>query len=262
MSRRERWNVCICRKNPYKEIMKKICLITLITSFLAQSALFGAFFSLWRNEQTAQTAITPSDSSRHAKFLAEIKEGNGDFDFLLIGDSITDGWSSKGKNTYAAFQAWKPLNLGVGGERTENVLYRLLNGELDGIKPKATMIMIGTNNLGYSKREKPEWTAAGVKKIVETVRTKLPETKILLLAIFPRSFKADDVIRQRVVATNKLIAPLADNRFVFFMDIGDKFLDAEGKLKIELMPDTLHPNAAGYQVWFDAVKPKLDELMQ
>jgi lysophospholipase L1-like esterase len=94
------------------------------------------------------------------------------------------------------------------------------------------------------------------------VRAKLPNTKILLLAIFPRSAKASDGIRQRVVATNKLLAPIADDKTVFFMDISGKFLDAEGNLSPDIMPDYLHPNAKGYQIWLDAVKPKLDELMK
>jgi lysophospholipase L1-like esterase len=236
--------------------MKKIQLLLL--------ALFVCFLQPIRagEPRTAESAVTPTDPSRHGNFLREIKAANGDFNFLLIGDSITDYWPGKGKDTYAAFLPWKPLNLGVSGEHTEHVLFRLTNGELDGIHPKAAMIMIGTNNLGHSGDEKPEWTAAGVKKIVETVRAKLPDTKILLLAIFPRSPKATDSIRQRVVETNKLIAPIADNKMVFFKDISEKFLDAEGNLSPELMPDYLHPSAKGYQVWLDAVKPKLDELMK
>lgn len=212
--------------------------------------------------RTEASAITPTDPSRHAKFLKQIKDGNGNFDFLLIGDSITDWWPGKGKDTYEIFQPWKPLNLGVSGEGTEHVLFRLLNGELDGIQPKTAMIMIGTNNLGHAGDEKPEWVAAGVRKIVETVRTKLPNTKILLLAIFPRSAKATDGIRQRVVETNKLLPAIADGKMVAFLDISDKFLDTEGNLISEVMPDSLHPNAAGYKIWLDAVKPTLDELMK
>ena len=231
--------------------------------FLLILALVLSFVSARCAEtRTEAAAVTPTDPSRHASFLRQIKEGNGEFGLLLIGDSITDWWPAKGKESYAAFLPWKPLNLGVSGEHTEHVLYRLLNGELDGIKPKAAMIMIGTNNLGHSAEEKPEWTAAGVKKIVETVRTRLPQTKILLLAIFPRNAKVADPIRQRIVAANKLIAPIADGKTITFMDISDKFMDAEGNLKSDLMPDLLHPNATGYQVWLNAVKAKLEEMMK
>jgi lysophospholipase L1-like esterase len=236
--------------------MKKTTLIfTLISALGTLAGVCGA-------PRTEQAAATPTDPSRHAKFLAQIQDGKGDFNFVLIGDSITDYWPGKGKDSYAAFLPWKPLNLGVSGEHTEHILFRIANGELDGIKPKVVMVMIGTNNLGHLGDEKPEWVAAGVKKIVETIRTKLPDSKILLLAIFPRSEKPTDPLRQRVAATNKLLAPLADNKKVFYMDIGEKFLDAEGSMKKELMPDVLHPNANGYQVWLDAVKPKLDELMK
>jgi beta-glucosidase len=211
--------------------------------------------------RTALDAVTPTDFSRHAGFLRQIREGRGDFDLVLIGDSITDGWPSRGADSYAELLAWKPLDLGVSAERTEHVLYRITNGELDGLHPKAVMILIGTNNLGQSEQEQPAWTAAGVARIIATVRAKCPGAKILLMAIFPRSPKPTDEIRQRVSATNKLLAPLADGKDVFFMDISDRFLDGEGNLRLDLMPDALHPNAAGYQLWLQAVKPKLTELM-
>lgn len=209
--------------------------------------------------RTAETAVTPFDNSRHGAFLREIQSKKGDFDFILIGDSITDFWPGRGKDSYASFLPWKPLDLGVAGDTTEDVLYRIMNGELEGIHPKIVMIMIGTNNLARGM-EQPEWTAAGVKKIVEVVRAKCPKAKILLLAIFPRSDKGDKMM-ERVTATNKLIAPLGDNKTIFFMDIGSHFTDAQGKLKEDLFVDKLHPNPAGYQAWLEAVKPKLVELM-
>lgn len=212
--------------------------------------------------RTAQDAVTPTDFSRHAGFLREIQAGHGDFDLVLIGDSITDWWPAKGPDSYAELLSWKPLNLGVSSEGTEHVLYRITNGELDGLHPKVVMIMIGTNNLGHSAKEQPAWTAAGVAKIVETVRAKCPGAKILLMAIFPRSSKPEDEIRQRVAATNRLLAPLADGKNVFFMDITDRFVNGDGSLRMDLMPDALHPNAEGYRLWIAAVKPKITELMQ
>ena len=206
--------------------------------------------------------MTSIDFSRHAGFLREIQSGDRDFEIVLLGDSITDFWPRHGADSYAEFLPWKPLNLGVSSEGTEHVLYRITHGELDGIHPKVVMIMIGTNNMGRFADEKPEWTAAGIKKIVEVVRSNCPGAKILLLAIFPRSSKPTDLIRQRVDAVNRMIAPLADDKSVLFMDIGDRFLDERGNIKIELMPDLLHPNAAGYRVWMDAVKPQLNKLMR
>lgn len=212
-------------------------------------------------ERTPESAITPSEKSRHTGFMRQIKDGNGDFDFVLIGDSITDAWPGRGKDSYSRFAPWKPLDLGVSAETTEEVLWRLLNGELDGIHPKVVMIMIGTNNLGHYRSEKPEWVAAGIKKIIETVRAKQPQAKILLLAIFPRGATSTDVTRQRVDEVNKLLPVLADDKNVFFMDIGPKFLDPQGNLPREIMPDLLHPNADGYKIWIEAVRPKLEELM-
>jgi len=213
--------------------------------------------------RTAEDAVTPALPGRHNGFMKQIAKANGDIQFVLIGDSITDFWTgNKGKDSFVEFAPWKPLNLGVSGERTENVLWRLLNGELDGYKAKAVMIMIGTNNLGSAADEKPEWVAAGVKKIVEVVRQKQPQAKILLLAIFPRGATPQDEVAQRVTQTNKLLPALADGKSVFFMDIGAQFLDEKGNLKQELFPDYLHPNADGYNLWLQAVKPKLEELMK
>jgi beta-glucosidase len=212
-------------------------------------------------ERTPESAVTPSEKSRHTGFMRQIKDGNGDFDFVLIGDSITDYWPGKGNDSYSRFAPWKPLDLGVSAETTDEVLWRLLNGELDGIHPKVVMIMIGTNNLGHYRSEKPEWVAAGIKKIIETVRAKQPQAKILLLAIFPRGATSTDVTRQRIDEVNKLLPVLADDKNVFFMDIGPKFLDPQGNLPREIMPDLLHPNADGYRIWIEAVRPKLEELM-
>lgn len=211
--------------------------------------------------RTAESAVTPVEKSRHSDFMRQIKAGHGDFNFVLIGDSITDGWPRGGKDSYARFAPWKPLDLGVSGETTEEVLWRLLNGELDGIHPKVVMLMIGTNNLGHYGDEKPEWVAAGIKKILETIRAKQPKAKILLLAIFPRAAGPQDAIRRKVDEVNRLLPAMADGQTIFFLDIGPKFLDAQGNLPKEVMPDLLHPNAKGYQIWIDAVGPKLEEMM-
>jgi len=211
--------------------------------------------------RTPEDAVTPVENSRHTKFLEEIRQRNGKVGLVLIGDSITDFWPGKGKDSYAGFAAWNPLDLGVSGEHTEHVLRRLIGGELDGYQARVFMVMIGTNNIGHHADEKPEWVAAGIKKVVEVIKQKQPQAKILLLAIFPRGATATDNQNKRAIETNKLLPTLADDKTVFYMDIGKAFLDEQGNLKKELMPDFLHPNAEGYRVWFDAVKPKLSELM-
>jgi len=234
-----------------KLLIAALCILTLAN---APSAIPA-------EPRTPESAVTPVEKSRHNDFMRQIKARHGDFDFVLIGDSITDLWPKKGADSYARFAPWKPLDLGVSGETTEEVLWRLMNGELDGIHPKVVMIMIGTNNIGHYGDEKPEWVAAGIKKIIETVRAKQPQAKILLLAIFPRSAMAKDGVRQKNDQVNALLPTLADGKNVFFLDIGPKFLDPQGNLSKDIMPDLLHPNDQGYRIWIEAVRPKLEELM-
>jgi lysophospholipase L1-like esterase len=178
------------------------------------------------------------------------RKTEGDIGLLFLGDSITDFWPRRGESSWLKFAQYKPADFGISGDRTEHVLWRITNGELDGINPKVTVIMIGTNNLGQAPDEKPEWVAAGVKKIVDTVHEKLPQTKILLLGIFPRAATADNPLRQRVEAVNQIIASLDDGKQTRYLDIGKSFLDAQGNL-----------NPHGYDLWYEAMHPLLEELL-
>jgi lysophospholipase L1-like esterase len=199
---------------------------------------------------------------RHEGFLADLKAKNGKVGVLFVGDSITDGWRGKnGKETFAGhYGSMDPLNIGIGGDRTQHVLWRLENGEVEGISPKVAVLMIGTNNLGGNTNEE---IAAGVTKIVKTLHAKLPQTKILLLGIFPRGMSADDKNRGRIKAINEQLAKLDDGSMtVKYLDIGQKFLTDDGTLTKEVMPDALHPNEKGYQVWAEAMDPTLKELMK
>ena len=193
---------------------------------------------------------------RHEGFVQIAKAG--DVDFLLLGDSITDGWRGHKPIYDQSFGAWKPANFGIGGDRTQHVLWRIANGELDGIKPKAAMLMIGTNNSGSDPAEE---IAKGIAKIVETLRAKSPTTKLLLLAVFPRGAKPGPT-RDKLKQVNSIIAQLDDGKMIHYLDIGDKFLEADGTLTKEIMPDFLHLSDKGYQIWADAVTPKLAELMK
>ena len=233
----------------------------LLGTVLCALAVGKALSAIPTEPRTPESAVNPVEKSRHTDFMKQIKAAHGDFDFVLVGDSITDGWPKKGADSYARFTPWKQLDLGVSGETTEEVLWRLLNGELDNIHPKVIMIMIGTNNIGHYGDEKPEWVAAGIKKIIETVRAKQPQAKILLLAIFPRAATSKDSLRLKNEQVNAMLPALADGKNVFFMDIGPKFLDPQGNLSKEIMPDLLHPNDQGYRIWIEAVRPKLEELM-
>lgn len=214
-----------------------------------------------RPPRTPESAITPftSNPGRHADFLYRMKEG--DVGLLFIGDSITDFWPRRGEWSWLKFAKYNPADIGISGERTEQVLWRLTNGELDGIHPKVAVIMIGTNNIGQFNDEKPEWAAAGVRKIVDVVHEKLPDTKVLLLGVFPRSFKESEQ-RQKVEEINKIICKLDDGGKTRYLDIGEKFLDANGELPADVMPDKLHPSAKGYDIWYEAMNPLLEEMMK
>lgn len=194
---------------------------------------------------------------RHASFNERVKQGNADL--LFIGDSITQGWERAGKAVWDEYYAKRnAVNLGIGGDRTQHVLWRLDNGNIEGIKPKLAVLMIGTNNSGTNTSEQ---IAAGVKAIVEKLRTKLPETKVLILAIFPRGENPSDPKRQVNEGANAFIKPLADNSMVHYLDIGPKFLAADGTLSREVMPDLLHLNEASYRTWAESIEPKLKELL-
>ena len=181
---------------------------------------------------------------------------------IMIGDSITHHFESEGKKVWNKYL--KPLNvfnLGFSGDRTENVLWRLRNGEVEGLSPKLITLMIGTNNTGH-RTEPPEETAVGIKEILRELRARMPEAKILLLAIFPRDEKPDGDMRKQNDAINAIIKDFGDDKDIFFLDIGDKFLDDNGNLSKKIMPDALHPNLDGYQIWDDAMMPVVEKLLK
>ncbi len=220
------------------------------------------------------TAIAPVPREagwvkRHEGFVEIAKQGG--VDVLFLGDSITDAWRREapgGKRIWdAEFAPMRAANFGISGDRTQHVLWRLQNGELDGIKPKAVVLMIGTNNTGFERdnttpRNTPAETAAGVTAIVNLVRTKLPQTKILLLAVFPRGEKPDHPQRKQIADINTAIAKLADGKNVRYLDIGNKFLAADGTLPKEIMPDFLHPVEKGYETWAAAIKEPLAAMLK
>lgn len=211
--------------------------------------------------RTPESAVTPTikNENRHAEFLARIQQGP--IDLLFIGDSITDFWPRKGEWTWLKFARYNPANFGISADRTEHVLWRLLNGELDGISPKVVVMMIGTNNLGQCPDEKVEWAAAGVKRLLDVVQEKLPRTKILLLAVFPRA-TASSPLRARVNELNQHLRTFADGERIHFLDLGASFLDVSGEIPAEVMPDKLHPGPKGYDLWYAAMAPTLDALMR
>jgi len=197
---------------------------------------------------------------RHEGFVETARKGN--VDLLLHGDSITDWWVQGDANKAMFdkyFGAMRTANFAIAGDTTQGVLWGLRNGEGQGFQPKAVMLMIGTNHTGTSSA--PE-IAEGVGAVVLEMRKDFPDAKILLLAIFPRSTPGDPV-RDKIAEINKIISKLDDQRHVFYMDIGAKFLDEKGVfLPDSFRADNLHPQAKGYDIWGAAVKDRLAELMK
>ncbi len=234
--------------------MKRILLTTLA---------FGFAIAAHVAEAKDNTAIKPAPRDqnwvkRHEGFVEIAKKGG--VDLLFLGDSITDGWRGGGKAVWEKnFAPLKAANFGIGGDRTEHVLWRLQHGELDGIKPKLAVLMIGTNNLGANQDGE---IADGIKAIVDELHKQTPETKLLLLGIFPRGMKADDPARDRIKHINSIIAKLDNGQVVKYLDIGDKFLEADGSLPKSIMPDALHPNAKGYEIWAEAIAPTVREMLK
>ena len=201
----------------------------------------------------------------HEKFLARGKAGP--IGVLFLGDSITEGWGKAPHIWEHYFGQWQPANFGIGGDQTQHVIWRIENGELDGIAPKVLVLMLGTNNSGTYTAEQ---IAAADRKIVGMIRSRLPETKILLLAIFPRGPRKNrdgspEAWEQRMAvirAANADLAQLDDGKMIRFLDMNTAFLGNDGTIPATIMPDQLHPNPAGYQLWADAMQPLLTEMMK
>jgi lysophospholipase L1-like esterase len=193
----------------------------------------------------------------HEQHLQQLRAGTTEL--IFIGDSITDQWSSTGRGVWERYYApRKAVNLGIGGDRTQHVLWRLEHGATQGISPKVAVVMIGTNNLSSNP---PDEVAAGIKAVVGKLRDRLPRTKVLLLGIFPRGPRPDEV-RDRIQAINEQIKSLDDGKFVKYLDISAAFLNPDGTISKEIMPDYLHLTARGYRLWADAIEPTLWTLME
>ena len=238
---------------------------------LIETAIFCfALSSSLVDEDTKPKAISPEVQTakwavkwwgtRHEQKLKELK-GREKVDLLMIGDSITHGWEGKGKKVWDEYYARRnAFNIGFSGDRTEQVIWRLQHGEIEGISPRLAVVMIGTNNTGH-RQDPPKQTAAGIKAILGELKKRTPKTKVLLLAIFPRGEKSDDKLRKINDATNEIIKDYANEKTVFFLDINNVFLTDDGTLTKEVMPDRLHPHESGYRMWAEAMEPMVKKLL-
>jgi len=202
---------------------------------------------------------------RHEKKLAEaraLRAAGKQPQVIFVGDSITEGWEKDGKAVwdrhYAPLDA---LDLGFGGDHTENVLWRIEHGELDGIAPRVAVLMIGTNNTG-DRQEDPRTTAAGVHRILDEMRRRLPSTQIVLLAVFPRDEQPGSPLRKLNDRLNLLLADEARGERTTFLNINSALMNPDGTLSRELMPDLLHLSERGYTIWAERLAPTLKALLQ
>jgi beta-glucosidase len=222
------------------------------------SSHFHRKFQRPRKAEDAITAIA-KDPERHAQFLERSKQG--DIDLVLLGDSITDRWPRVGEWSWLKLAPYKPANFGIEGDCTEDLLWRLEHGELDAISPKVVVVLIGSNNVFYFADETPEWTARGIEKIIAVIQKRSPASRVLLLGIFPRDEK-DSRVRRTITAVNREIQRLDDGARVRFVDIGAQFLDSDGNIPANIMPDKVHLNAKGYAIWYRSLESILPEMLK
>lgn len=209
----------------------------------------------------------------HAKRQRILDTDNGKFEYFLVGDSITAGWNKGGKEELdKLFGAGKMMNLGHPADKTENIIWRLMNQNLDQSKPKVAMVLAGTNNSNGDEYTE-EQIAGGVEAIVQILRAKLPQTKVLLLGIFPRGSREQRIgIKnglteasmnpqwEKIDRVNRIIETFADGTNVVYLNINQAFLNENGALPVTVMPDLLHPNQKGYELWGNAVRPTLEKM--
>lgn len=238
--------------------------------FVVAAVVVGSRISAIAQNAT-NTALVPAPRdfptnwlARHAENVAAAKRGG--IDILFLGDSITDGWhwDTGGRKIWEkTFAPRHAANFGIGYDRIQNVLWRIENGELNGIDPKVVVLLIGTNNTGNEDDGRPRNSTPeiieGISNLVRQIQFRLPRTKIVLFGIFPRGDK-NDPIRAQVREVNAGISKLASDN-VRYLDIGAQFLAPDGTLPRDMFPDSLHPNEKGYQIWADAITPVLDEIL-
>jgi lysophospholipase L1-like esterase len=213
----------------------------------------------------------PTFVKMHQSFLERAKAGP--IGILFLGDSITQGWTHAPQIWKDHYGKYNPANFGIGGDHTEHVLWRIDNGELDGISPRVVVLLIGTNNFRQNSADE---IAAADRKIVAEIHQKLPQTKVLVIGIFPRgadptatndhrngdAHGSVPAVRAMIKQINNQLAALDDGKTTRYLDVGPKFLNAKGEIPPELMKDALHPTESGYRIWADAMQPLLDEMMK
>lgn len=185
----------------------------------------------------------------HEDLVKESVKKGSDCRVVFMGDSITQGWGGEGKEVWKAHYAeYNALNLGIGGDEVQHLLWRVQNGEIDAVSPDAVVILIGTNNIG-NVGHKAGVIASGVQLLLAELRHRLPEARLLLMGCFPRDAAPDTAFRQEVIALNKLLYTMRDGEHIFYLDIGEYLTDFKQEITADVMPDYLHLSAQGYEIW-------------
>lgn len=242
-----------------------VCLIGMIFGGCKCGCLKAEKVNTYPITLGSHSALKPQPRSdewwtqRHQAVLDRVKQGN--VDMIFIGDSITHGWESSGKNVWQQYYAKRnAVNMGFSGDRTQHVLWRLENGEIAGISPKLAVMMIGTNNSNGNDNTAQE-ISEGIIAICQKLRKDLPTARILILAIFPRGEKPS-AQREKNAQASLLASSIVDNQWIYYMDIQNAFLDQDGTLPKDIMPDFLHLSEKGYQLEAESLEPTIAKLME
>jgi lysophospholipase L1-like esterase len=231
----------------------RVFLLLLLGSVPFAAAAHSAVEPVPRNE--------PAAKERQELLNQRVADAGRAAQLIFIGDSLTQHWESDGKEVWAQYYARRDaLNLGLSGDMTQHVLWRLDNGNLDGLEPKVVVLMIGTNNISGEATSVPQ-VADGVAAIVKKLRDRLPRARVLLLAILP-SEENPGPRRGNILQVNQVIRKLADDRHVFWLDFGYRFVASDGTISREVMRDYLHLTPQGYQIWAAAMEDELAVLLR
>ena len=207
-------------------------------------------------------ASTPAPVNANRRLAFKERAKNGDIRLVFLGDTITELWERKGKDSWDEFFVrFNPANFGVAGEHTEHTLGHIAGGILSGLRPDVVVILIGTENIGHIAEERSWWTAAGIKKILTEVHERLPETRVLLLGLLPRE-RPDSRRRKLVNEINAVISKLDDGKKTRFLDLGPQLTDADGAIVKELIPDGVLPSQKGYRMMAETMLPLLKEMIK
>jgi len=186
--------------------------------------------------------------------------GRDEIELVFVGDSITQRWGEQGRLVWNRYYAPRhAVNLGINGDRTEHLLWRIRNGNLSGMRPRVVVVLIGTNN---THRNSDAQIVEGVLAVVDEIEARVPDARILLLGLFPRSPRETDPVRARIAGMNAAIAEAAKGRGLKFLDIGHVFLAPDGTIPPGIMPDALHLSAQGYTAWAEAMEPVLASMLE